>query len=301
MKNEEFERLLDLYLKGRLSPTQKTLLEKQLEEFQHPQKEDHEFNDQHADNLWKKISAQTTDTHSRGNSWIPIAATIAVVGLAIIFIWSWNGNRTDLANKLILPDGTIVWLKNNATLDYSQLSIDDRQVTLKGEALFEVAKDPLHPFAIHCGQYVASVLGTSFNINASDSAVELTVLTGQVMISSLFTDSSVVVHPHEHIFFSAKAIDKQESQASEEVSITRNTGYDMHFEDTNMDEIVRRVEGKFDVDIKLEDDDIRNCMISADFTDQSLSTTLTMISEALGARYTIDGKRIIISGTGCQE
>lgn len=301
MKTEEFERLLDLYLKGRLSATQKSELEKQLEEFQHPKREQHEFNVQHADQLWKRISAKTVETQPRGIRWVQIAAAIALIGLALAIALSWEHDSTRLANKLILDDGTIVWLKHDASLDYSRLSIEDRLVTLKGEALFEVAKDPQHPFVIHCGRYVAKVLGTSFNINATDSAVELTVLTGQVKISSLSTDSSIVVHPHEHVVFTGKTINKTSSPPAEVVAITRNTEYDMHFEDTSMEEIVRRVEGKFDVKIRLEDDDLRNCMISADFTDQSLSITLTMISEALGARYTIDGNRIAISGAGCSK
>ena len=299
MKNDEFERLLDLYLKGRLSATQKAQLEKQLEEFKNPNRQPHEFNQEHADELWTRISKKTGETKPHETRWIPFAAAIALVGLAIAIALSWNYDTTRLANKLILDDGTIVWLKNNATLDDSKLSVEDRQVTLKGEALFEVAKDPQHPFIIHCGRYVARVLGTSFNINATDSAVELTVLTGQVKISSLSTDSSIVVHPHEHVVFTGKGIAKTTSPPTEVVSIIRNTEYDMHFEDTNMEEIVRRVEGKFNVKIKLEDDDLRNCMISADFTDQPLSITLAMISEALGARYTIDGNEISISGTGC--
>jgi transmembrane sensor len=299
MKNDEFERLLDLYLKGRLSATQKTRLEKQLEEFQHPNKQPHEFNKQHADELWMRISAKTADTKPRAKKWTPIAAAIALIGLTIAIALTWSRETPPLANKLILADGTIVWLKNDATLDHSRLSADDRQVTLKGEALFEVAKDPQHPFVIHCGDYVARVLGTSFNIKATDSAVELTVLTGQVKISSLSTDSSVVVHPDERVVFRGRAINKTNSLPAEVVSITRDTEYDMHFEDTSMEEIERRVEGKFNVSIKLEDDDLRNCMISADFTDQSLSTTLTMISEALGAHYTIEGDEITISGAGC--
>lgn len=301
MKNEEFERLLDLYLKGRLSATQKTQLEKQLEEFQHPNRQPLEFNEHHADEMWQRISAKTGDVQPRRVRWIPVAAAIALVALAIAIAWSWNQNNDRLANKIILDDGTIVWLKDNATLDDSQLSIEDRQVTLRGEGLFEVAKDPQHPFVIQCGRYVARVLGTSFNINATDSAVELTVLTGEVKILSLSNDSSVVVHPHEHVVFTERVVNKTTSLPAEVISMTRNTEYDMHFEDTRMDEIVQRVEGKFNVKIKLEDDDIQNCMISADFTDQSLSITLTMIAEALGARYTIDGNQVILSGSGCRK
>ncbi len=75
----------------------------------------------------------------------------------------------------------------------------------------------------------------------------------------------------------------------------------MHFEDTRMDEIVQRVEGKFDVDIYLENKDIGNCMVSADFTDQSLPLTLSIISEALGFQYDINGNHIVIRGNGCNR
>lgn len=304
MKNDEFERLLDLYLKGRLSARQKAELERQLDEFQRPDNAPREFNQQHADDLWKRIVTKThNDKPSRGRMWIPIAAAIAVATVAASLALIWNNERTELANKKILTDGTIVWLKNNATLDYSAFTPTDRQVTLNGEALFEVAKNAQHPFIIHCGHYMARVLGTSFNIKTSDSSVELTVLTGHVKLSSLTTDSSIVVGSHERVVFTESngLVSKINSSADEVKAVTFSTQYDMHFEDTRMDEIVQRVEGKFDVRIDLENKDLGNCMISADFTDQSLPITLSMISEALGFEYQINGKNIVIRGAGCKE
>jgi len=302
MKNEEFEKLLDLYNKGRLSPTQKTRLDKQLDEFKKSGEPSFEFNQQHSDDLWKRISKQTgIDKPARRRPWIFVAAATIATCVAVLFALSRYNNNFRPSEKLILNDGTIVWLKDQATLDYSKLTSLDRQVTLSGEALFEVAKDVQHPFTIHCGRYVARVLGTSFNINATDSTVDLTVLTGQVKISSLSTDSSFVVRSNEHVFFAEAIVTKTNFRLDEVKAITRNTQYDMRFEDTHMEEIIRRVEGKFNVSIRLDNNDLRNCMISADFTDQSLSITLAMISEALGVRHKIEGKQITISGTGCSE
>jgi ferric-dicitrate binding protein FerR (iron transport regulator) len=303
MNSEDFEKLLDLYLKGRLSASQKARLEKQLDEFAKPDEKPYEFTARDADKLWDRIDQKTASAPSRrGWSWMPIAAAIAIAGLATLFATFWNNDVYRDPNKVILSDGTLVWLKEGAALDYSEsFSEENREVTLTGEALFEVARDSRHPFVINCGRYVASVLGTSFNIKATDSAVELTVLTGKVRITSAATDQSVVVTSREHVVFSeSKGVVRRVEPIAKDIEhVVANTQYDMHFEDTRMDEIVKRVEGKFDVKVELSRDDILNCMISADFTDQSLPVTLTMISEALGVDYSIDGKNVTIRGVGC--
>lgn len=305
MKNVDFEddfkKQLDLYLKGRLSASEKAQFEKQLDEFTKADPTPYEFNQQHSDDLWKKISSETIDKKSnRGRTWISVAASIIFTSVAVLLILSWNRGESTLANKVILKDGSIVWLKNGATLDYSKLTVDDRQVTLTGEALFEVARMREHPFVIHCGNYEARVLGTSFNIKSDNNSVELTVLTGTVELSSLKDDKSVKVNANEHVVFTETII-KSEPDAAELRSVIENTQYNMLFEDTRMIDVMKRVEDKFNVKVKLENAGIGNCMISADFTDQSLPVTLEMISEALGFHYEIDDDKVIITGSGCKE
>jgi transmembrane sensor len=305
MISEDFQKLLELQDKGRLSATQKAQLDKMLEEF-HTGEQPGEFSGDLPD-LWKRIDSGRTADRSHRQShfgWLPIAAAIALAGMTALFALFWNSGNSPVSNKIILSDGTLVWLRDGASLDHSSgFSQTNREVTLTGEALFEVARDPHHPFVIRCGKYTASVLGTSFNIKATDSAVELTVLTGKVRITSAATDESVVVGSREHIVFSGSGgiVAKADPGYEDIRRVVEDTQYDMHFEDTKMDEIVKRVEGKFDVTITLSNDDLLNCMISADFTDQSLPTTLFMISEALGVDYTIDGKRVTLRGAGCPE
>lgn len=302
MKNDDFERLLDLYLKGRLPASKKAELEKQLDEFKKTDGIPYEFNEQHASDLWRKISAGTEVPKSPRWSFMPIAAVLAIAGIAALLTLVWNRASDQHAGKKILADGTLVWLKEDASLVTEYFSASNREVTLKGEALFEVAKDREHPFIINCGRYTASVLGTSFNIKASDSTVELTVLTGRVRLTSVGSDSSVIVSSREHVIFSeSRVVTRSESSPEEVQVVMANTEYDMHFEDTRMSEIVGRVEGKFNVSVSAENDDLLNCMISADFTDQSLPVTLAMISEALGIEYEIDGRNVTIRGTGCKE
>jgi ferric-dicitrate binding protein FerR (iron transport regulator) len=205
--------------------------------------------------------------------------------------------------KVILPDGTLVWLKKDAVLDYSDDLVGrKREVTLQGEGLFEIARDPSRPFVIHCGKYIATAIGTSFNIKSANDRIELTVLTGRVRLA-YENDSAIIVNPSQHVILKVHEVLQQKTLAPEQALkvVSANTGYDMHFEDTQMREIVKRIESKFDVTINIDDKTLLDCMISADFTDQSLPVTLTMISQALGTTYTVVGDEVTITGVGCDK
>ena len=67
----------------------------------------------------------------------------------------------DSVRRIILADGTEVTLNRNATFSYN----DSREGELKGEAYFNVAKNPEHPFVIHSEHLTVKVLGTEFTFN----------------------------------------------------------------------------------------------------------------------------------------
>jgi transmembrane sensor len=87
---------------------------------------------------------------------------------------------------ILLPDSTQVWLNAGSTLDYPE-HFDNtiREVTLTGEAYFDVKHAEEHPFIIHTGQINTTVLGTAFNINAyaDRSNIEVSVSRGKVKVS----------------------------------------------------------------------------------------------------------------------
>src|SRR5882757_3190905 len=69
---------------------------------------------------------------------------------------------------VVLPDQSKVWLNSASSLKYpaSFDGLADREVTLTGEAYFEVAKNSAQPFRVHVDEATVDVLGTNFNINA---------------------------------------------------------------------------------------------------------------------------------------
>ncbi len=249
---------------------------------------------------------------------IAIAATLAVMVTAGILAWRTSIQKSQFISlihasangsvkKIYLPDHSLVWLKGNSTLDYpSEFSDSSRNVTLVGEALFEVTKDKAHPFFIKTGNYLTKVVGTSFNIkeNSLNRTFQLTVLTGQVVVSST-TDKAnqkpFLVSHGSQLEISSEQSDPRVLPAifTERNKILTGTEYDMSFENIAFEEVKRRVEKKFNVKINIGKNDYSNCFISADVTDQSLENTLKVISAVTNSQYSVNTNQIYLTGGGC--
>jgi hypothetical protein len=87
--------------------------------------------------------------------------------------------------KVVLDDGSEVWLNASSSLRFPGIfKGDKREVELKGEGYFEVAKNKAKPFHVKVGEMTIKVLGTHFNINAysNENAIKTTLLEGSVKI-----------------------------------------------------------------------------------------------------------------------
>ncbi len=100
--------------------------------------------------------------------------------------------------QVILPDGSNVILNRNTRLTYREnFGRSGRNVALSGEAFFEITSDKENPFIIDAGKARVKVLGTSFNVNTNnaDSAVEVFVKTGTVLVSDNEGTRSLTLDP----------------------------------------------------------------------------------------------------------
>ena len=87
--------------------------------------------------------------------------------------------------KISLPDGTQVWLNADSHLQLSNnFNVNRRDVSLQGEAYFEVSHNAHKPFIVHTSQLDVRVLGTVFNVKAynTDGLIETTLLRGSVEV-----------------------------------------------------------------------------------------------------------------------
>ena len=117
-----------------------------------------------------------------------------------------------------LSDGTKVMLNANSTLEYPA-SFDDaevREVRLKGEAHFEVTKNPHRPFVVKAGKMQTQVLGTIFDVKAyRKDAPKVTLMQGKVKVSN--ADTEVEMRPGQTATLQADKIvvSKASSSASD--------------------------------------------------------------------------------------
>ncbi len=88
--------------------------------------------------------------------------------------------------RIVLPDGSQVWVNSSTTLSYNDDFSKKRIVTLDGEAFFSVVRDTLAPFHVKATDMVIEVLGTEFNVKnrASDSILEVVLATGSVKVET---------------------------------------------------------------------------------------------------------------------
>jgi len=146
--------------------------------------------------MWKTIRKTTVDKYKSIYNWTAAASAVIILSISTYHAFIQSGfskpeiTSTITYNKdirlLNLPDGTRVWLNENSKIDYpKKFSGKERTITLKGEAFFEVKRDPSHPFVISSGVIKTTVLGTSFNVKAyGDKQPEVNVRTGKVKVES---------------------------------------------------------------------------------------------------------------------
>lgn len=316
MKNSEFERLIEKYQKGLLSGKEKELMDAWFDAM--GRDEAHRLRTEaERDRLKQRVMAgvRGNRTSTPVRVW-RIAASILLVAAASFAVWQYTTHqgyqpiRQELTAssaegfvyKVLLDDGSLVWLKNNSSLTYPEkFTGKDRRVVLRGEALFEVAKDASHPFIIQCGELTTTVLGTSFNIKSNEKDIEVVVLTGRVSLTAQHDRQGIVVLPSEKAVYrkEMKQLAKVEVPREESVSSISGTEYDMNFQQTRMLDAIRRIELKFDVTVSLADTSMNKCVITANLTDQSLKKTLDVLTLSLHARYELNDRTVTINGPGC--
>lgn len=212
--------------------------------------------------------------------WVQLASVAAIlifgllVGSAVTYFISQNNKLSEQLvfetprgekSMVKLPDGSVVWLNANSRLVYHSFSSNRRQVELKGEAFFKIARNERAPFIVKTNECDVKVLGTTFNVMAYDEfgRKEITLLSGKV---DVHTESAAqVLKPGQTLILKNHNMEVIEVNASEASAWVDNK---FNFRNIPLSELMKRLENWYDVDITLENRSGRDVNFTGTFKNE---------------------------------
>ncbi len=231
-------------------------------------------------------------------SWLTsVVAVLVAVGLAVAFFGTrppaMQLAEADAAGGIVtrhLSDGTTVRLRPGSKLTYpARFSGDNRDVTLDGEAFFEVAHDPIHPFTVTAGPSQTTVLGTSFTVATWGGQTAVELFTGSVSLRSVGADGQPVGEPV------TLAPDQQSAVRSGTPPTTPGAGHGRDealdwldgrfvFHNTPLADALREIGGTFGAEITVSDPALARQTVSGTIERTTARATLDALATVLDAK-----------------
>ena len=188
---------------------------------------------------------------------------------------------TGVRSQIVLPDGSNVWLNAESTIKF-KVPFDQkiRNVSLSGEAFFDVQKNPNVPFVVNSGGVNVKVLGTRFNYRSfeGENNIEIVLEEGKV---SLNTDgekraNEVIMKPGDRVVFDKTSNITRITNEKIEKYIAWHDGK-LVFDETLMPEVAIQIGRWFGVDVEIADPKINNYRITTTFDNESLHQVLELL------------------------
>jgi transmembrane sensor len=330
----DYDELLASYFSGSLTRTE----EKDLEDWKEASEENQTIF-RNAEKVWKSLNLleemrgydvfralsnvhckteQFSGKYQKGFLfyWQRIAAILILpllIGGAIYFlqgkhnssksvVWQTITTPPGVKSHIQLPDGTFVWLNSGTNLSYpSSFSESTRNVKLRGEAFFDVAKDERHPFIVDIGKINIEVIGTKFNaINyEQEGQTEVVLVSGKVKLFEKFENRyhliSEMVPGQQAVYLKEK-----NSISFKNVDTGKNTSWingSLIFREDPMDEVVRKLDRWFNVQIQILDPEIRGYVYTATFENETIDQILSLIKRTSPIEYTILPRKQLSDGS----
>lgn len=282
------------------------LLSKYFDEFQNNTTNNANLTDFDQEESFSRIQSRI---NKKGISlrWFISAACLFIV-LGISFFLTNNGSTENLLvektgigqiKQLTLPDGTKVWLNAKSELKYHKaFDKKTREVLLEGEAYFEVYRDTNRPFIINSQDVKTAVLGTSFNVSAyhTDADIKVSVLSGKVSVEQ--HQSKVLLTPNQQAVYNKteqKLSQNNLLHTSEEILWKEGK---LVFKSINLEKVIADIQRKYETSIVINEK-IKNCNISADFTDMPIEKIIKILGEIVNGSSSLKNNTYYLTGNGC--
>lgn len=235
-----------------------------------------------------------------------------------------NGSKT----SLVLPDGTKVWLNSGSQLDYNKTYGNKlREVSLTGEAYFDVVKNPDKPFVIHTRKMDIKVLGTAFNVKCypGERTTETSLVRGSIEVTLKDRQEKIMLKPNEKLIIknddnvgrkdNTVAVDKTGKTAVENEKPIISVGHltllpqdntvietawvqnRLVFNGESFEEVALKMERWYNVKIEFGDEMPKEERLTGNFEKETVVEALSALQLIAPFSYVIKNDRITIFKT----
>ncbi len=230
---------------------------------------------------------------------------------------------------ITLPDGTKLWMNSGTKIRYANnFGEISREVFMEGEAYFDVVKNPKKPFLVRTGYINIKVLGTAFNVKSypDENFIETTLDRGLIEITKeKGSDSIITIRPKEKITYlkfskqlsvvsqKKKVVEDRIEQVPDKIPakkaqpefqicqyvntelITSWKEGKLIFERERLEDIVKKLERRYDVVFTFDKSELKNYRFSGSLPELTLQQVLEGIQLSAPILYKINKREVVIN------
>jgi ferric-dicitrate binding protein FerR (iron transport regulator) len=321
MNKHDFIKLLNKYLEGSATAEERSFVINYYNVFENEQDVLDLLSDESRDELKTGMNAKIWETigdrekHDMKirvlKKWsfqLAVAAVVLAIGISSVIFYQNRTSTKPVVSKVVLsgkdnqavslPDGSMVILCVGSELDYP-VSFNDqseREVTLKGQAYFDIHHDESKPFIVHTGKIKTTVLGTAFNIKAFEKEQDITVTVqrGRVKVNNEDKELCVIT-PSQQVVYNKQTDGYVQNVVTNDDYLSWKA-YDLYFDNLTVTEAADLLERRYDVKISVNNPSRQEKRFTATFLkNQSLEKCLNGICAFNNCVYTYDKQKATVS------
>jgi len=194
--------------------------------------------------------------------------------------------------RLVLPDGTSIFINATSSISFpNRFTGSSRNVTLVGEAYFEVAKNPKQPFQVHVKDQQITVTGTHFNVSAYPAdTVKTTLAEGGVILLQPSTGKRQPLLPNQQAALLSSGFTIRHVKIKEEIAWINGL---FIFRQTPLKEAMQQICRWYDVEVDYNS--LPNITLDADISKaNTLNSLLNTLNYSSDLQFKLNGRRLVL-------
>jgi len=197
-------------------------------------------------------------------------------------------------SKVILADGTQVWLNSCSTLSVSMDNSSRRKVQLIGEAYFDVAKDKKVPFLVETKDYSVKVYGTQFNVRAYNDQNESETILKEGSVSILTNSKEEIKMAPSQRFLLDSGKKHTISEVNPDLYLSWKDNV-LKINNEKLQDLVVRMEHWYGVKIQINDyERVKDLKYTLTIKTESLREMLDLMNYVTPITYKIEGENVVL-------